>query len=61
MQLHSRIKNRVRLSAKNFDMVTEIDKSLGEVSRIHTLATDVRLATVCQIGNSQGAVGVERR
>jgi hypothetical protein len=61
MELHSWVKNWIRLSAKNFDMMTEIDKRFGEVSGVHALATDVRLAAICQIGNTQGAVGVERR
>jgi hypothetical protein len=61
VQLHSRIKNRVRLPTKNFNMMTQIKKSLGEVSRVHTLATYMGLAAIRQIGNAQGAVGVERR
>jgi hypothetical protein len=61
MQLYSRIKDGVRLTAKNFNMMTEIDKSFGEMSRVHTLATDVGLAAIRQIGNTQRAVGVERR
>jgi hypothetical protein len=61
VQLYSRIKNWVWLSAKNFDMMTEIDKGLGEVSRVHALATHMGLAAIRQIGNTQGAVGVERR
>jgi hypothetical protein len=61
MQLHSRIKNRVWLPAKNFHMMTKIDQCLGQMSRVHTLSTDVRLAAIRQIGNAQGAVGVERR
>jgi hypothetical protein len=61
VQLHSRIKNWVRLPTKNFNMMTEIDKCFGEMSRVHTLSTHVRLAAIRQIGNTQGAVGVERR
>ena len=61
MQLYSRIKDRVRLTAKNFDMMTQIDKCFGEMSRVHTLATDVGLAAIGQIRNTQWAVGVERR
>ena len=61
MQLHSRIKNWVWLSTKNFNMMTEIYKCFGEVSRVHALTAHVRFAAIRQIGNTQGAVGVERR
>ncbi len=61
MQLHSWIKNWVWLSAKNFHMMTEIDKCFGEVSRVHALTAYVGLAALREIGNTQLAVGVERR
>jgi hypothetical protein len=42
-------------------MMTEIDKCFGEVSRVHALTAYVGLAAIRQIGNTQRAVGVERR
>ena len=58
MQLHSWIKNWVWLSAKNFHMMTEIDKCFGEVARVDALATDMRFSPIREVRNPQGAVWV---
>jgi hypothetical protein len=58
VQWNARIKNGIRLTTEHFDLVTEVGESLGEMTRVYPLATHVRLASVGEVSNPQGPVGV---
>jgi hypothetical protein len=60
VHLNAVVQDGVRLATKNFNRVTEIDESLGEVSRVDALASDMGFAAIREIRNAQGAVGVVR-
>ena len=52
MKGNSGVENGVRLPAKYFNMVPEVGQSLGEVTRVYALSTNVGLATVGEICNA---------
>jgi hypothetical protein len=60
VHLNAVVQDGVRLASENLDRVTKIDKSLGEVSGVHALASDMRFSAIREIRNAQGAVGVVR-
>jgi hypothetical protein len=54
----ARVENRIGLAAEHLDVVAEIDESLGEMSGIDTLTTDVGLASVGEVRDAQRPVRV---
>jgi hypothetical protein len=54
------IENWVRLSSEHIDTVAEISKCFREMAGVHTLATDMRFASIREIRNAQWAVGIVR-
>jgi len=53
VQRDARVEHRVRLAAVDLHVVPEVDERLGEMPRVHALATDVRLAAIGEIRKSQ--------
>jgi hypothetical protein len=60
VHLNAVVQDGVGLATENLDGVTKIDESLGEVSGVYALASDMGLAAIREIRNAQGAVGVVR-
>jgi hypothetical protein len=54
------VKNGVWLTAKYFNTVAKIDERFSEMTRIHTLAANVWLPAIREIGQTQWAIGVVR-
>jgi hypothetical protein len=60
VHFNAAVQDRVRLATENLNRVAKIDKSLGEVPCVHTLASDMRFPAIREIRDAQGAVGVVR-
>ena len=54
VHLDALVEDRVRLAAEHLDGVAEVDQGLRQVAGVDTLAADVRLAAVGEIGDSRG-------
>ena len=50
------VEHRVGLAAQHLDVVAEVDQRLGQVARVHALATHVRLAPVGQERDAERGV-----
>ena len=50
------IEDRVRLAAEHLDVVPEIEQRLRQMAGVDALATDVRLASIGEIGDPQRRV-----
>jgi hypothetical protein len=61
VQLDTFIKDRVRLTTENFDMVPEVRQSFGQMARIYTLTSNMWFATVCEVRKAQRAIWVRHR
>ncbi len=53
------VEHRIGLATEDLDRVPKIAERLGEVTGVDALSTDVGLATVGEVGDAQGRVGVE--
>jgi hypothetical protein len=60
VERYSFIENWVWLSSEDIDTVAKIGECFREMTGVHTLATDMRFASVREIRNAQWAVGVVR-
>ena len=61
VEWHPLVEHRVGLAAVHLDVMAEIDQRLRQVTGVDTLPPDVRLATVCQVGDSERTVRVHGR
>ncbi len=53
------VEDRVRLTAEDLDAVAEIDEGLGEVTGVHALSADMRLAAIGEVRDLERCVRIE--